>query len=200
VVATYVDDTARARYGTTINSPFRLLGQVADDDAELCFTRFRCFDPEVGSWISSDPLELEGGLNLYGFDGAPTDVVDPLGLATGGGDPHAKASDLPVIKPGSPEWKKQVKDMRSPGGGSDCRVATQADAERLLKEARGGLPRKGSADDPYNHGGEPYKAGYEVHPSEANSANAPQNDLPHVKWKDWSQGKSQGGSGHIFFD
>jgi RHS repeat-associated protein len=42
-------------------------------------------DPEVGSWISSDPLELEGGLNLYGFDGAPTDVVDPLGLATKGG-------------------------------------------------------------------------------------------------------------------
>jgi RHS repeat-associated protein len=71
VVATYVDDVARARYGTAINSPFRLLGQVADEDAELCFTRFRCFDPEIGSWISSDPLELEGGLNLYGFDGAP---------------------------------------------------------------------------------------------------------------------------------
>ncbi|MGC4070548.1 MAG: RHS repeat-associated core domain-containing protein [Polyangiaceae bacterium] len=85
VVATYADETSRARYGTAINSPFRLLGQVADDDAELCFTRYRCFDPEIGSWISSDPLEIEGGLNLYGFDGAPTDVVDPLGLATQGG-------------------------------------------------------------------------------------------------------------------
>ncbi|MGC4070550.1 MAG: toxin C-terminal domain-containing protein [Polyangiaceae bacterium] len=88
VVATYADDAARSRYGTAINSPFRLLGQVADDDAELCFTRYRCFDPEIGSWISSDPLEVAGGLNLYGFDGAPTDVVDPLGLATGGGNPH----------------------------------------------------------------------------------------------------------------
>ncbi|MGC4064587.1 MAG: RHS repeat-associated core domain-containing protein [Polyangiaceae bacterium] len=88
VVATYADETSRARYGTAINSPFRLLGQVADDDAELCFTRYRCFDPEIGSWISSDPLEVAGGLNLYGFDGAPTDVVDPLGLATGRGNPH----------------------------------------------------------------------------------------------------------------
>jgi RHS repeat-associated protein len=92
IVATYVDDTARARYGTAINSPFRLLGQVADEDAELCFTRFRCFDPEIGSWISSDPLELEGGLNLYGFDGAPTDVVDPLGLAGSKHDDGAEAT------------------------------------------------------------------------------------------------------------
>ncbi|MGC4064584.1 MAG: RHS repeat-associated core domain-containing protein [Polyangiaceae bacterium] len=96
VVATYVDETARARYGTAINSPFRLLGQVADDDAELCFTRYRCFDPEIGSWISSDPLEVEGGLNLYGFDGAPTDVVNPLGLA---GNKHDKASAGTGLRP-----------------------------------------------------------------------------------------------------
>ncbi|MGC4064591.1 MAG: RHS repeat-associated core domain-containing protein [Polyangiaceae bacterium] len=80
VVATYADETARSRYGTAINSPFRLLGQVADDDAELCFSRYRWFDPEIGSWISSDPLEIEGGLNLYGFDGAPTDVVESVGV------------------------------------------------------------------------------------------------------------------------
>ncbi|MGC4064593.1 MAG: RHS repeat-associated core domain-containing protein [Polyangiaceae bacterium] len=96
VVATYADETSRARYGTAINSPFRLLGQVADDDAELCFTRYRCFDPEIGSWISSDPLEVAGGLNLYGFDGAPTDVVDPLGLA---GNKHDKASAGTGLRP-----------------------------------------------------------------------------------------------------
>ncbi|MGC4064597.1 MAG: RHS repeat-associated core domain-containing protein [Polyangiaceae bacterium] len=96
VVATYADDVARSRYGTAINSPFRLLGQVADDDAELCFTRYRCFDPEIGSWISSDPLEVAGGLNLYGFDGAPTDVVDPLGLA---GNKHDKASAGTGLRP-----------------------------------------------------------------------------------------------------
>ena len=75
--------------GSGASSPFRLLGQVADDDAELTWTRFRCFDPEIGAWISTDPLEIAGGLNLYGFDGAPTRFIDELGLAgTSGGSGH----------------------------------------------------------------------------------------------------------------
>jgi hypothetical protein len=61
---------------------------VVDHDAELCFTRFRCFGQDTGSWISTDPLEVAGGLNLYGFDGSPTRVVDPLGLDTHTGHAH----------------------------------------------------------------------------------------------------------------
>ena len=45
-------------------SPFRLLGQVNHDDAELAWTRFRCFDADTGTWISTDPLEINGGLKL----------------------------------------------------------------------------------------------------------------------------------------
>src|SRR5690606_30875291 len=52
-----------------VESPFRLLGQINDEDAELCWTRFRCFDAESGTWIATDPLELNGGLNLYALDG-----------------------------------------------------------------------------------------------------------------------------------
>jgi uncharacterized protein RhaS with RHS repeats len=59
---------------------------VHDEDAELAWTRFRCFDADTGTWISTDPLGVAGGLNLYGFDGSPSDVVDPLGLSTSGGD------------------------------------------------------------------------------------------------------------------
>jgi RHS repeat-associated protein len=118
VVASYVDDAARARYGTAINSPFRLLGQVADDDAELCFTRFRCFDPEVGSWISSDPLELEGGLNLYGFDGAPTDVVDPLGLAVDNKPHRRKQTEGDVTL--ETEEEARIEAMRRHGVSSDA--------------------------------------------------------------------------------
>jgi hypothetical protein len=35
--------------GPRVESPFRLLGQVNDEDAELCWTRFRCFDAETGN-------------------------------------------------------------------------------------------------------------------------------------------------------
>jgi RHS repeat-associated protein len=128
VVATYADETARARYGTAINSPFRLLGQVADDDAELCFTRFRCFDPEVGSWISSDPLEIAGGLNLYGFDGAPTDVVDPLGLA---GNKHDKGAKGGLKKDLRQQLGRIEDHAATPGNKGTTRAMTPREVRKL---------------------------------------------------------------------
>jgi RHS repeat-associated protein len=42
---------------------------------------YRFYDPETGRWPSRDPIEEEGGINLYGFVGnEPTDWVDILGL------------------------------------------------------------------------------------------------------------------------
>jgi RHS repeat-associated protein len=74
--------------GPRVESRFRLLGQVNDEDAELSWTRFRCFDADTGTWISTDPLEINGGLNLYGFDGSPSCVVDPLGVSRSGRGPQ----------------------------------------------------------------------------------------------------------------
>jgi RHS repeat-associated protein len=77
--------------GPRVESPFRLLGQVHDEDAELSWTRFRCFDADTGTWISTDPFEAYGGLNLYGFDGSPSASIDPFGLETDG-TPHGATS------------------------------------------------------------------------------------------------------------
>jgi RHS repeat-associated protein len=63
-----------------VESPFRLLGQYADDETGLCHTRFRYFKAATGRWLSPDPLGIAGGRNLLAFDGAPTADVDPLGL------------------------------------------------------------------------------------------------------------------------
>jgi RHS repeat-associated protein len=95
VIAVDADLAAKARYGesasvtrgargtaTGIESPFRLLGQVADEDAELGWTRFRCFDAETGRWLSPDPLGIDGGSNLSALGGAPTLTVDVRGLST----------------------------------------------------------------------------------------------------------------------
>ncbi len=64
----------------SIASPFRLLGQYADEETGLCYTRFRYFEAATGRWLSPDPLGLLGGLNLLAFNGCPTNDVDPLGL------------------------------------------------------------------------------------------------------------------------
>jgi RHS repeat-associated protein len=67
-----------------VASPFRLLGQVWDEESGLSWTRFRCFDAATGRWLSADPLELAGGSDTFGFDATPVNAVDALGLAAEG--------------------------------------------------------------------------------------------------------------------
>lgn len=38
-----------------------------------------------------------------------------------------------------------------------------------------------------------------MHPNEANTKNAPHNNLSHLKWRDWLD-KEHPGTGHIFFE
>jgi RHS repeat-associated protein len=65
------------------STPFRLLGQYFDDETGLAYTMHRYFDAETARWLSPDPMPIEeSGPNVFGFDGSPTERVDPLGLFT----------------------------------------------------------------------------------------------------------------------
>ncbi|APR38910.1 hypothetical protein BTO02_26365 [Paraburkholderia sp. SOS3] len=44
-------------------------------------TLFRYYDPDVGRFVSQDPIGLLGGFNLYQYAPNPIQWVDPLGLA-----------------------------------------------------------------------------------------------------------------------
>jgi RHS repeat-associated protein len=81
-----VVEVTRDKGAAVVASPFRLLGQYADEETGLCYTRFRYFEAGTGRWLCTDPLGIAGGLNLLAFDGAPGSVVDPLGLACGDGE------------------------------------------------------------------------------------------------------------------
>jgi RHS repeat-associated protein len=51
----------------------------------LDLTLYRQYDPLLGRWLSRDPIEETGGLNLYGYVGdSPINAVDPFGLAAPG--------------------------------------------------------------------------------------------------------------------
>ena len=55
-----------------------------DEGNGLLYMRARYYDPEVGRFISKDPIGFAGGLNLYGYAGSnPINFVDPLGLFWG---------------------------------------------------------------------------------------------------------------------
>ncbi|HHH28655.1 MAG TPA: hypothetical protein ENK57_09980, partial [Polyangiaceae bacterium] len=75
-----VTEVQRDAGAADVSSPFRLLGQYADDETGLCYVRFRYFDAEAGRWCSPDPLGIEGGENLLAFTGIVTVDVDPFGL------------------------------------------------------------------------------------------------------------------------
>ncbi len=56
-------------------------GHVWHAQSGMNLTLFRAYDPELGRWISRDPIEEGGGINTYAYANAnPIYFFDPLGL------------------------------------------------------------------------------------------------------------------------
>jgi len=61
--------------------PWRFAGQYWDEETGLSYNRFRYYDPDLGRYISQDPIGIEGGLGLYNYVREPWAFVDWYGLA-----------------------------------------------------------------------------------------------------------------------
>jgi RHS repeat-associated protein len=62
------------------DQPWRFSTKQFDPETGLGYWGARYYDPRLGRWMSSDPLEESAGPNLYAYVGnRPTDGVDPLG-------------------------------------------------------------------------------------------------------------------------
>ena len=70
----------RSRVSGTYEAPKGYTGHDYHADGGLILTRYRAYDPLTGRWLSADPIEERGGLNLYGYvDGDPVSKIDPTG-------------------------------------------------------------------------------------------------------------------------
>jgi len=67
--------------GEGIAQPFRFMARELDPGTRLYYVRNRWYDPELGRFISEDPLGLAGGINTYAYLGSdPMNGRDPSGL------------------------------------------------------------------------------------------------------------------------
>ena len=84
-------ETARyaySPYGALVKSsgpdadenPFLFSSEYLDSETNLVYYNYRYYSPELGRWTKRDPIEEDGGWNLYGFVlNAPPSSSDRLG-------------------------------------------------------------------------------------------------------------------------
>jgi RHS repeat-associated protein len=65
----------------TLSADFGYAGYYVHGPSGLNLTTYRAYSPSLGRWINRDPIEEDGGINLYDYaDNDPVDSTDPLGL------------------------------------------------------------------------------------------------------------------------
>jgi RHS repeat-associated protein len=63
------------------NNPFRFSTKYTDDDSGFLYYGYRYYDPSTGRWPNRDPIEEDGGENLFAaFENDATNRYDMLGL------------------------------------------------------------------------------------------------------------------------
>jgi RHS repeat-associated protein len=71
------------RVGAERHQTLGLPGQEYDPSSDRQYNIFRWYRPSWGRYTQPDPIDLNGGINLFAYvDARPTRGVDPLGLVT----------------------------------------------------------------------------------------------------------------------
>ena len=108
------DDVGRYRYdafGNTLEAsgaraaenPYRFSSKELHAASGLYDFGYRFYSPSIGRWINRDPIEEDGGLNLYGFvDNDPVNSWDEYGLRKKPFPPAQKAFDR--LQKAMPGW------------------------------------------------------------------------------------------------
>lgn len=76
----------RTRISGNTDADFGFTGHYYHAQTGLHLALYRSYDASMGRWLSRDPIEENGGLNLYNYvNGNPANLVDPLGLIDASG-------------------------------------------------------------------------------------------------------------------
>jgi RHS repeat-associated protein len=71
-------ETIRCTGALAKNNPFRFSSKYDDDESDFLYYGYRYYKASAGTWISRDPTQEDGGLNLYSF--AANDLLNSVDL------------------------------------------------------------------------------------------------------------------------
>ncbi|MVW98375.1 type IV secretion protein Rhs, partial [Pseudomonas sp. PB100] len=119
-----------------IDNPLRFQGQYFDQESGLHYNRHRYYNPDIGRYLTPDPVKLAGGINAYQYVPNPTGWVDVLGLSTCPGADACK----PKYTAEDPAKNAKVNDGEAElPKGTDSNLSRNG-AFRRAKEI-GGIPK-----------------------------------------------------------
>lgn len=132
--------------------PFRWSTKYEDTENGLLYYGYRFFDPETGRWLSRDPIEEEGGLNLYTFiENDSNNSFDYLGQQ--GGRTYGYSYAVAVVRSTYRSWASRYpfasnlmqywleENIRVAGSGATQLanyIPTSADEQEVLRYGIGG--------------------------------------------------------------
>ncbi len=65
----------------TVDNPFKFSSEYNEKETGLVYYNYRFYDPSTGKWLSRDPIQEDGGANIYAMLGAdPINYFDLFGL------------------------------------------------------------------------------------------------------------------------
>ncbi|MFI6465646.1 putative T7SS-secreted protein [Streptomyces sp. NPDC050538] len=94
-------------------TPLRFPGQYFDTETGLNYNYLRYYDPEVGRYVSQDPLGLAPAANPVTYVDRPQVSCDPLGLAP-------QKSPIPPKPYETPNLSELAKQINPEGGMMNC--------------------------------------------------------------------------------
>jgi RHS repeat-associated protein len=110
-------------YGNTIAqsdtqedfNPVRFSSKYCDGETGFYYYGFRFYSPQLGRWLSRDPIEEEGGVNILSFlMNSPLGMHDYIGMAISRAD--CEKGKNAFLK-ANPKWGKMISDAASGAGG-----------------------------------------------------------------------------------
>jgi RHS repeat-associated protein len=82
---------------------YRFSSKEIHVNSGMYYYGYRFYDPSLQRWLNRDPIEENGGVNLYGYvENEPVHHVDPLGLSVGNPLPNPWPILWPILFPPKP--------------------------------------------------------------------------------------------------